>query len=131
MPQIQYDVDVSTDTTLTTTAETVVATLTGIATQRPGQTIALRGDYTVTSGTSTTAFTHRIREDSLTGAIVSEAQTVQISTAAGSSEDHEYTVTHAPTGDITNKSYVLTVAQVGAAANGSVTHAHLTAVTAP
>ena len=63
------------DVTLTTTAETVVATLTGVSTNQAGQQLALRGTYNITTGASTTALVTRIRRDSLTGTVVGEVQT--------------------------------------------------------
>jgi len=66
-------------TTLTNAAEsgnnteTVVATLPGISTEFDGQTVRLRGWLKATTGTGTTAGLMRIRRDSLTGTVVSEA----------------------------------------------------------
>lgn len=66
-------------TTLTNAAEsannteTVVATLNGISTEFDGQTVRLRGWLKATTGTGTTAGLMRIRRDSLTGTVVSEA----------------------------------------------------------
>lgn len=126
MPQ-KYTVDVAADTTLVTTAETVVATLTGVATPRPGMSVRLHGSYVITLGTNTTAVTTRVRRDSLTGTLVDEAITEQISSAAGSSEGHEIVVTDTGQGELAGATYVLTVAQTAASANGSVLHASLEA----
>lgn len=128
---MEYVIDVPADTPLVTTAETVVATLSGVASQRPGQTVILKGFINVSGGTSTTAFTVRVREDSLTGTLVDEALTEALAGVVGTAEDHNIEVTHTPTGELSNKSYVLTIAQVGAAANGNVTHAQLVARTNP
>ncbi len=53
-------VQVSTDVTIVTTAETVVATLAGITTPRKVN-ITLRGWAQVTTGAATTALTARVR----------------------------------------------------------------------
>ena len=66
-------------TTLTNAAEsannteTVVCTLAGISTEFDGQTVRLRGWLKASVGTGTTAGLMRIRRDSLTGTVVSEA----------------------------------------------------------
>lgn len=127
----EYVVDVAADTTLVTTAETVLATLSGVASQRLGQTVILDGYFTVNPGTTTSNFTVRVREDSLTGNVVDELLTLDMVGAVGTAEDHDIEVVHVPAGELSNKTYVLTVAQVGATANGTVTHARLLARTNP
>ena len=118
-----YNSDVSSDTTLVTTAETVIATVSGVSCSRPGQSINLRGNATVTIGTAGTGLTFRWRRDSLTGPLVGEAVTVQITTAAASTEDHEHIQTDLAPGELAGATYVLTVAQVAATGNGTVVHA--------
>lgn len=114
-----------TDTPLVTTAETVVATLAGVSTNQPGQTVALRGKANITLGTGTTAIVTRIRRDSLTGTVVGEVQTEQIATAAGSTEDHEIYHEESNPGEFSGRTYVMTVSQTGASANGTVNNASL------
>lgn len=126
MPQV-YSVSVAADTTLVTTAETVLATLTGVSMQRPGQSIRLHGEFTIQTGGSTTGLTIRVRRDGLTGAIVDEGQTVQVESAAGNVEDHDIVVVDVPSGELAAATYVLTCVQVAAAANGTATHASLEA----
>jgi hypothetical protein len=116
-----------TDTTLVTTAETVVATLTGVSTSAPGQTVALRGTVQITTGTATTAVTLRIRRDSLTGAVVGEAGPSQVSAAAGSTEEHERYAEEANAGEFSGRTYVLTAQQTAATGNGTVLTAALEA----
>lgn len=113
------------DTTLVTTAETVVATLTGTSTNQAGQQVALRGKANITLGTSTTAIVSRIRRDSLTGTVVGEVQTEQISSAAGSTEDHEIYREDVGAGEFSGRTYVMTVSQTAASANGTVNNASL------
>lgn len=113
------------DTTLVTTAETVVATLAGVSTNQPGQTVGLRGSVRVTTGTNTTATTLRIRRDSLTGTLVGEATPEQVEAAAGSTEGHDIYAEESSPGEFIGRTYVLTVEQTGATANGSVVNASL------
>lgn len=122
-----YFANAAADTTLVTTAETVVATVSGISSQRSGQKVELEGEINVTGGTSTTAYVLRIREDSLTGNLVDEIATDTLATAVGSAEDHTIRAEHTPVGELSLKTYVLTVSQTGAAANGTVNHARLRA----
>lgn len=127
MSIVEYDVQVTADTTLTTTTETVVATLSGVNTPGPGYIVKLQGEAKVTTGGSTTALTLRIRRGTtITDPLVGEATAVQIEAAAGSTEDHDIMATDAP-GEVASQSYVLTVQQTAAAANGSCLNANLRA----
>lgn len=126
-----YIANAAANTTLVTTAETVVATLTGVTSQQAGQLVELEGEINVTGGTTTSAFVLRVREDSLTGNLVDEIATDTLASAVGSAEDHMIRAEHAPTGELSGKSYVLTVAQTGATANGTVNHARLRADLVP
>jgi len=125
----RFNVNNDVDTTLVTVAETVVATLTGVYLQRIGQGVRLHGQFNITTGGSTTAVTARIRRDSLVGALVGEATADQIEAAAGSTEDHDIVRTDFPPGELANATYVLTVQQTAAAANGTVLNASLEATT--
>lgn len=116
----EYQTYDGSDVSLVTTAETVVCTIDGIATNQPGQRVIVAGEYNVTLGTNTTALVTRIRRDSLTGTQVGEAQTEQISTAAGSSESHAIRREDGNAGEFSGRTYVMTVSQTGASANGTV-----------
>lgn len=131
MPGNYYSVDNSTDTTIVTVAETVVATLAGVSSSRPGQTVRLHGELIITTGGSTTAVTLRVRRDGLTGALVGETDPASVESAAGGTEDHDIVVSDPLTGEVAGQVYVLTVQQTGAAANGSVIHASLEATLSP
>lgn len=126
-----YFVNVTADTTLVTTAETVIATLSGVTMQRAGQAVVLEGQCTINPGTGTTAYVFRVREDSLTGNVVDEQENATLEGAVSSSEDHTIRVTHSPAGELSGKTYVLTVAQTGATANGFCNHASLRADLVP
>ena len=121
----------SVDTNLVTTAETVVATLSGVSTNGPGQTIGLRGRATITLGAGTTGVTLRFRQNDINGSSVGEANTEQISTAAGSTEDHDIYREDTGRGEFSGGTYVLTVQQVGATGNGTCLNASLDAEITP
>lgn len=120
-----------TDTSLVTTAETVIATLTGVSTNQPGQTVALRGQATITLGTGTTAIALRVRRDSVSGALVGEPTPDQIETAAGSTETHDIYVEDQNAGEFAGRTYVLTAQQTGASGNGNALQASLAADVTP
>lgn len=120
-----YSSEVSADTTLVTTSETVIATVSGVNTYRPGETLRIVASATITIGTSGTGLTFRVRRDSITGTVVNQADTVQIETAAGSTEDHAITCEDNIAGEIANATYVLTVQQVAATANGTALNADM------
>ena len=125
-----FAVDVSADTPLVTTAETVVATLSGVTLPRAGMFVNLHGQATITTGTATTGVTLRVRRDSLTGPLVSESEPDVIAAAVGSNEPFTIAVQDTP-GELQGATYVLTAQAVAATGNGSCTHANLTAVTSP
>lgn len=127
MPGMTVSTEVTANTTLTTTSETVIATLTGVSTSGPGRTVRFQGFAKVTTGGSTTGLTLRIRRDSVSGTIVDEDNVTQISTAAGSTEDHSISADDVLTGEIFNATYVLTAQQAAAAANGTALYAYLKA----
>lgn len=104
--------------TLTTSAETVVVTSDEIFLPRRNHRVLVHGLAELTTGGSTTAVTPRIRRASLTGALVGEANAITIGAAAGSTEIFEKCVVD----DVDNLDsviYVLTLAQTGAAADGT------------
>jgi hypothetical protein len=126
-----YEGTITTDVPLVTTAETVIATVSGIATNQPGCTIALRGQATFTSGTSATGVTLRVREDSLTGTIVDEPAADALYAAVGSVETHDIAVDFLAAGEYGSKTFVLTAQQIAAVANGNVTQCSLDATVSP
>jgi hypothetical protein len=120
-----------TDTPLVTVAETVVATLAGVSTNQPGQTVALKGQVTMTSGTSTTGVTLRIRRDGIAGAVVGEPPADTLFGAVGTVETHDVYAEDSSAGEFSGRSYVLTVQQTAASANGNVLTASLVADVTP
>lgn len=116
---------VTADTALVTVAETVIATLTGVSTNQPGQTVAFEGEATMTTGASSTGVTYRVRADTVAGAVIGEAVADVIEAAVGAVETHTIAVADVTLGEFSGRTFVLTAQQVGAAANGSVTQCSL------
>ena len=104
-------------TAVTLNVETVFATVTGVGTDQSNRRVRLFGQVNFTTGAGTTSLTLRWRRDSLTGAIVNAAQVDTLASAAGSSEDHSILAVDTP-GEIAGATYVCTVQQAAAAANG-------------
>lgn len=120
MPGKRYSATATADTTITTTTETIAATITGLSTPRAGCKVQLTGTAQVTTGGSTTALTLRWRRGStITDTVVGEANATQIDAAAGSTSDETLICEDTP-GDVAGQTYVLTVQQTGAAANGAI-----------
>lgn len=122
-----YSTEASTNTTLTTTTETVVATLSNVSTYQPGERIRLSGQAQLTTGTATTTVTPRIRRDSVTGTVVNEANAITIGAAAGGNESFEVSCEDSFSGEVANQTYVLTLEQAAATGNGTALYAYLQA----
>lgn len=127
----RYATSTTSDTTLVTTAETVVATLSGVTTTQPGQTLGFHASATVTSGANTTGLTLRVRQDSLTGTVIGEAVQDTLEGAAGTVESHQIDHDEAAGGEFGGRTYVLTAQQVAATANGTVSQAALSCTVSP
>jgi len=123
----QYNSEASTDVPLVTTAETVVATVNGISTGQAGVAIRLRAMAQLTTGANTTGVIPRIRRDSLTGTVINEANTVTIGAAAGGTEQFDMDSDDPLAGEVANQTYVFTLQQVAASANGSALYAYIQA----
>lgn len=124
MGTIRYDTENATDTALVTTAETVVATLTGVATPRRCN-VMVSGRVSITTGASTTAVTLRIRRGpGITDTLIGEATPEQLNAAAGSTEGHDIEALDLGV-DLAGATYVLTAQQTAASANGSALNADL------
>lgn len=114
--------------TVVTTAETVIATLSGINSRSVGNPINLNGFCVVTLGASTTSIVLRVRQDSVTGTVVgasSSTSTAQatLATVAGAIEVQDNSAV-----EYSNKTYVMTVVCTAATANSTVVAATLAAV---
>lgn len=110
------------DTVLVTTAETVVATLPGVSNQSVDGIIRLDGLAQVSGGTNTTFATLRIRRASLTGTLIGEADAA---TLTGAAQGTFGIMAEDTPGEVAGVSYVLTVQLTAASANGSVPYAYL------
>lgn len=124
MGSVVQTVQSTTDVTLTTTTETVVATISGVNTPRR-TTVTIKGWAQLTSGTGTTAVTPRIRRGTtISGTLVDEANAITIGAAAGTTEEYEITAQDENI-DLAGGSYVLTLQQTGASGNGTAVQASL------
>lgn len=120
----EFSGQASVDTTIVTTAETVVATVSGVSTPRKTN-VTISGWAQITTGANTTSLVPRIRRGvDATGTLVGEGNPVTIGAAAGGTEDVEIRVQDAAV-DLANASYVLTVVQTAASANGSALQASI------
>lgn len=113
--------EVTAPVTLVTTAETVIATITAGQIPGPipptaptGVPTIIEGVFNILTGATVTAIVVRVRQNSLTGAVVGNADTHTIGAAANANVPFEK---YDPTGAGT---YVVTVAQTGASGNGTV-----------
>lgn len=128
---VRYSVHDVSDVTLVTTAETVVATLSGVSTQKPGQKVCLTGRLTLTTGANTTNVRLRVRRDSLTGTEIAEAPNDGAEVTAGGIESHDIYVEDTGLGEAFSRTYVLTATQTAATANGTTSQQSLIAEVTP
>lgn len=126
-----YSVENTADVTVITTAETVVATLPGVSTSRPGGVVHFFTELTMTTGSGTNALTLRVRRDGLTGALVGEGNAEAVEASAGNTETHTLATNDMVAGEIAGQTYVLTVQATGASANGTVLHSTVGAQSMP
>jgi hypothetical protein len=114
------------DTTIVTTAETVVATVSGVSTPRKCN-VAIEAWAQITTGASTTSLVPRIRRGTdATGTLVGEGNLQTLAAAAGGTEEVYIKVSDNGV-DLSNGTYVLTVVQTAASANGSCVQSSITA----
>jgi hypothetical protein len=114
----EFSVQVTTNTTVVTTAETIVATTPAISTPSPDTPVTISGVLSMTYGTGTTAVTVQVRRGTtVSGTLVGEANAWNVT--AGNTSEQTFSVKDTP-GDVAGQSYVITVTQTGATANGTV-----------
>jgi hypothetical protein len=114
--------------TITTTTETVIATLAGVTNWSPGAPVILAGYAFFAINASTTSTTLRIRSGSLSGAVIGAQAAVLAETAGTISQAPlEIATVDNVTGEYGSQTYVLTIQAAAAAANWNVTIAQLTA----
>lgn len=107
--------------------ETVAATLAGVSSEYPNQTVNLAAMVQATVGTTGTAMTIRIRRDSLTGTLVGEANADSGDVAAGKLTSININVDDARGGEFAG-SYVVTFQGTAETATGTANAAHLQAI---
>lgn len=107
--------------------ETVILTLGGIGSEFPNQQIAFIALAMVTLAASTTAMTLRIRQDSLTGTLVGEAEADAGGVAASKAVPIPIFVTDTPT-EAGGRSYVLTMQATAGATAATATASQMTAI---
>lgn len=126
-PQIQSTFQTGTQA-ITTTTETVIATLSNINSRGSNFPINLVGSAVFAISAATTATTLRIRQGTVTGAVVGTLQVVTGGVAGDmNAGDGTVSATFTPSGEIANATFVLTIQATAAAANWNVTNAALTA----
>lgn len=112
---------------VTTTAETVLATVNVGSTNGAQVQVTLEGLVVLTTGTATTGVTVRLRRGTdATGTVVATTGVETAIGAAGSTDPYPIQAVDTP-GDVGGQSYALTVQQAAATGNGSVTFASLNA----
>jgi hypothetical protein len=112
--------------TITTTTETVVATLGGLNTAPSQSRVAMTGIVNITVGTGGTSVTLRVRRASVSGTVVGVAMSHTV--AAGSNYSLAVQALDSP-GEVAGATYVVTVAVTAATGNSTVNYAHLEATT--
>jgi hypothetical protein len=110
---------------LATTAETVVASITGVQTDNIRRRLLLSGVVEVTPGTGATSLALKIRRDNGSGTAIGTAVTVACT--ASSKVSASIAATDEP-GEVAGKTYVLTVTQGAATGNGTCDVALLSAL---
>lgn len=123
----RYTSQTTVDGTVTTTTEAVAATVVVPSVPRANVRVQIKGWAQITTGGSTTALTIRVRRGStITDTLIGEANAEQVKAAAGSTEELSIMLEDTP-GEVANQSYVVTLQQTGAAANGSILQAFIQA----
>lgn len=110
---------------VTTTAETVAATVQGISTEAGGDTVQLEGQLEVTVGTAGTSVVLKIERGSAAGSTLVIADTA-VNVAAGNTVNLSINGSDSP-GEVAGQSYILTVTVGAATGNSTVTQAQLNA----
>lgn len=123
----EYTTKVIANVNLNNALETVVAQLPSVSNYGAGNRVHLRGWANVIPGTSTTALVWRVRRGvDATGVVVGNASNDSSGFTVGASADWTIEAEENPA-EIAGQSYVLTCAQTGGAANGTVNSVEFTA----
>lgn len=113
------------DTTITTTAETVVAT--SEACRMPGRPVKLivRIYGVVTTSANSATYKVRVRRDTLTGTALGDAIAQTVLVAAGGTEPFMFTATDERAGDLNSVVYVATLEIASASSTSTVGQAYI------
>jgi hypothetical protein len=111
---------------LSTNVEKVVATLTGIDIEQYARSVRLVGRVLDTSGSTTTAVVLRIRQGTLTGAVVGDQTGQSVITAAADTNIYETNGIDSGVAG-TGITYVLTVQHTGGGTGGTTVYSTLDA----
>lgn len=116
---VTTEFQVTTATTLVTTAETGVVTTTSPSTRGPSDQVALSGTVDITPGTAATSVQVRCRRGSGTGG-TQVGNTITAGVTAAVVAPVSFDFLDSP-GEVAGQQYTITVQQVAATGNGSVT----------
>ena len=113
---------------ITTTTETVIATLTNINSRGSNYPINLAASAVFAINASTTSVTMRLRLGTVTGTVIGAAQVVSGGVAGDiSAGDGSIGATYTPSLEVAGLTVVLTIQAAAAAANWNVTYANIVA----
>jgi hypothetical protein len=122
-------------TSIVTTAETLAANIPQTPLTLPGGSpvqVIIRGQVAVTTGAATTAVQVKLRVGQNNTTTAQVAQTEQIQVAASTLEEIPFHFTDPATANLTvNGGYSITVTQVAATGNGTVTQVEYEVATTP
>lgn len=110
----------TTDVTIVTTAETVVATSEACKVPRPQFTAIIKASFTVTTGGSSATYKVRVRRETLTGTALGDAISRTVQVAAGGVEEITAMFAEERSADVNAVVYVATLEIASAAANSTV-----------
>lgn len=113
------------DTTITTTAETVVATSPACKVPRKVFTAVIKTSFTVTTGANSATYKVRIRRETVSGTALGDALARTIQVAAGGIEEVTFMATDERNADLNNVVYVATIEIASASADSTVGEAFI------
>lgn len=113
------------DVTITTTAETVVATSPACKPPRKQFVAVIKTSFTVTTGASSATYKVRIRRETVAGTALGDAISRTIQVAAGGTEEVTFMATDERNIDANNVIYVATIEIASAAADATVGEAFI------
>lgn len=125
--QQQFQVINTAAQSVTTTTETVVATLSGVNSRSAGAAVSLFGNVVFVVQAATTSTTIRLRIGSVSGTQLGTSQVIGSVAGQVSGADGAIAAVDTPAGEYAGQTYVLTVQAAAAGANWNVTFSALQA----